>query len=97
MPDRPSRVPEAGIHGVYTVLVARFYTHVISFRVSAQEGSVLQALRATFPEQKWGEAIRWLISHPAVKEAIEERIRAETRVGPDKSFGAEASLPVGDR
>jgi hypothetical protein len=58
----------------------------------ASEMGRLQALRATFPDQQWGVAFRWLFSQPEVAELI--RRRASEDVGP---VGIENSLPVGDR
>lgn len=85
------------VYGSFTLFcVAAKLTHVIAFRVTAGEGRRLQALRTTFPEQRWGDMFRWLLSDPRVDEVIRERL-AEDQVDPPKSFGAEASLPVGDR
>ena len=86
MPGKPS---------VYTVWVARTYTHVIAFRTTAAEHRNLQALRSTFPEIGWGEAFRWLFDQPEVKEAIMRRVAEEPIV--ERPWGLEASLPVGDR
>ena len=84
---------EPGIRGVYTVWMARFLTHVVTFRVSDAEIGKLQALKATFAEQQWGEVMRWLFQQPEVDDLIAKR------VGPtDKGqSGIEASLPAGDR
>jgi hypothetical protein len=74
--------------------MARLFTHCISFRVSASEIGRLHALRATFADQEWGVAMRWLFEQPEVQELIARRAGAETERGP---VGIEASLPVGDR
>jgi hypothetical protein len=55
----------------------------------------LQALRATFADQEWGVAIRWLLEQPEVKEVIARR--AGQGIPERGPVGIEASLPVGDR
>lgn len=72
--------------------MARHLTHPISFRVSAAEIGTLQALRATFADQEWGVALRWLIEQPEVKELIMRRAQGEPVLS-----GIERSLPRGDR
>ena len=72
--------------------MARFLTHVVTFRVSDAEIVKLQALRATFAEQQWGEVMRWLFQQPEVEALIAARVK------PDRGIsGIEASLPTGDR
>lgn len=78
--------------------MARHLTHNISFRVPASEMGRLQALRATFPDQQWGVAMRWLFEQPEVAGLIAARAgQAPEAVEGDHSFGVEASLPRGDR
>ena len=74
--------------------MARHLTHNVSFRVPASEMGKLQALRATFPDQQWGVAMRWLFDQPEVEALIEQRAGGRTPVGVS---GLEASLPRGDR
>ena len=75
--------------------MARHLTHNVSFRVPASEIGKLQALRATFPDQQWGVAMRWLFEQPEVQSLIEQRAGAS---GPSSgASGIEASLPRGDR
>jgi hypothetical protein len=74
--------------------MARHYNHNISFRVSASEIGKLQALRATFADQQWGVAMRWLFEQPEVQEAIARRAGGSPERGP---VGIEASLPRSDR
>jgi hypothetical protein len=60
---------------VYTLSgVARKYTQVISFRVLSDEAEKLQAVKATFPDQQWGELMRWLFDHPDVQRLIQQRL-----------------------
>ena len=75
--------------------MARHLTHNVSFRVPASEMGTLQALRATFPEQQWGVAMRWLFDQPEVASLIERRAGG----GPaaPRTNGMDASLPRGDR
>lgn len=83
------------IHGVYSVWMARVLTHNISFRVPAAEMGKLQALRATFADQQWGVAMRWLFAQPEVQELISKRAHGEQpEAGP---VGIENSIPRGDR
>jgi len=75
--------------------MARHLTHNVSFRVPASEMGRLQALRATFPEQQWGVAMRWLFDQPEVEALIEQRAgNAPVEV---PTGGMDASLPRGDR
>ena len=74
--------------------MARILTHNVSFRVTAADMGKLQALRATFADQEWGVAIRWLLEQPEVKEVIARRAGGAPERGP---VGIENSLPVGDR
>jgi len=74
--------------------MARHLTHNVSFRVPASEMGKLQALRATFPDQQWGVAMRWLFDQPEVEALIEQRAGGRAPVGVS---GLEASLPRGDR
>lgn len=75
--------------------MARVYTHVVAFRVTAAEHRRLQRLRATFPDAQWGEMFRWLMDQNGVVDAISARIAEE---GPAPAVGAmDLSLPVGDR
>lgn len=75
--------------------MARTYTHVIAFRVTAAEYRKLQSLRSTFPEMGWGEMFRWLIEEPSVEQAIADRVAVEPVY--ELPWGIDASLPVGDR
>lgn len=77
--------------------MARHLTHNISFRVPASEMGRLQALRATFPDQQWGVAMRWLFEQPEVAGLIAARAGQAPEPVHDHSFGVEASLPRGDR
>lgn len=86
----------AGTHGVYAVWMARVLTQNVSFRVTAAEMGNLQALRATFADQQWGVAMRWLFSQPEVKELIRKRAHGDGGVEPGP-VGIENSLPIGDR
>lgn len=105
MPSRPGApafhplAPRIRI--AYDARMAANYPHVISFRVTASEGRKLQRLRATFPEQKWGEMFRWLIDRPAVQAEIEQRLADDLGSAQDdgsgRPWGVEASLPLGDR
>ena len=74
--------------------MSRIYTHVITFRVPASDMGQLQALRATFADQQWGVAIRWLLEQPEVKDLIKQRAGGDIATGP---VGIENSLPIGDR
>jgi hypothetical protein len=74
--------------------MARHFTHHVSFRVPASELATLNALRATFPDQQWGVAMRWLFEQPEVRDLIRKRAGETQPVGP---VGIENSLPVGDR
>lgn len=84
------------IRAVYAVCVPRYLTNNISFRLPASEMGTIQALRATFPDQQWGVAMRWLFEQPEVKDLISNRAKASGQVkqGP---VGIENSLPTGDR
>lgn len=73
--------------------MARHLTHNVSFRVPASEIGKLQALRATFPDQQWGVAMRWLFDQPEVEALIQQRAGGRPAV----VSGLEASLPRGDR
>lgn len=76
--------------------MARHLTHNVSFRVPASEMGRLQALRATFPEQQWGVAMRWLFDQPEVAALIAQR--AGSSPPPEVlTGGMDASLPRGDR
>lgn len=77
--------------------MAREYPHVISFRVTTNEGRKLQALRSTFPEQKWGDTFRWILEQPEVREVIQRRLREDEEQAQVARGGADWSLPVGDR
>jgi len=76
--------------------MARVLTHNVSFRVTAADMGKLQALRATFADQEWGVAMRWLFAQPEVQELIMRRANGGELVqaGP---VGIENSLPIGDR
>lgn len=76
--------------------MARVLTQNVSFRVTAAEMGNLQALRATFADQQWGVAMRWLFAQPEVKELIMRRAHGNEGVEPGP-VGIENSLPVGDR
>ena len=74
--------------------MARVLTHNLSFRVTAAEMGKLQALRATFADQEWGVALRWLITQPEVQDLISRRAHGE----PESTLsGIELSMPRGDR
>ena len=77
--------------------MARSYTHVLSFRITAAEHRSLQRLRATFPEAQWGETFRWLLQDPTVVDVINERLEKESPASDRGSWGLDMSLPVGDR
>jgi hypothetical protein len=74
--------------------MARVLTHCVSFRVPAADIGRLQALRATFADQQWGVALRWLLEQPEVGELIARR--AQDAKEPALS-GIERSVPRGDR
>lgn len=82
---------------IYPVWMAREYPHVISFRVTTSEGRKLQALRSTFPEQKWGELFRWLLEQPDVQNVIQQRFMDEQAQAQPERGGVDFSLPLGDR
>lgn len=83
---------------VYSPLVARELTHVVSFRTSASEHRKLSRARDTMDEGGWRDFFVWLMNEPAVKSVIDERLATHSPAGIDgKSWGLDASLPVGDR
>jgi hypothetical protein len=78
--------------------MARELTNVVSFRTSASEHRKLLRMRDTLSEGGWREMFIWLLNEPSVKAVIDERLDTHSPAGADgKSWGAEASLPVGDR
>jgi hypothetical protein len=78
--------------------VARELTNVVSFRTSASEHRKLSRMRDTLGDSGWREMFIWLLNEPTVKAVIDERLNSHSPAGADgKSWGAEASLPRGDR
>lgn len=50
---------------------------VISFRTDPNLHLKLEQLRATFPNQQWGESMTWLFEQPCVIELIKERVNGD--------------------
>lgn len=49
---------------------------MVSFRAQADLHHKLNMLRATFPEQKWGEVFDWVFSQDCLVERIRERLNS---------------------
>lgn len=54
------------------------YTHTVSFRITTTQALQLATLKETFSDKSWGEAFRWLLNQPIVKDLIETRVAAST-------------------
>jgi len=54
------------------------YTHTVSFRLTTAQAVQLAALKETFSDKSWGEAFRWLLTQPIVKNLIDTRIATST-------------------
>jgi len=50
------------------------YTHTVSFRLTTAQAVQLAALKETFSDKSWGEAFRWLLTQPIVKNLIDSRV-----------------------
>lgn len=53
----------------------RRYDRTIAMRLADEHAILIDTLRATFPENSVGVAMRWLLDEPAVREAIARRVQ----------------------
>lgn len=51
----------------------------IAFRLDPDVYAQLIPFKNTFPDQQWGEAMRWLMEQPETQELIKGRCRAAIR------------------
>jgi len=60
---------------VYTHVMSSNFSQVISFRVDDTLARRLAALRSTFPNQQWGEVMRWLLTNQDISDVIDSRLQ----------------------
>lgn len=53
------------------------FIHHVTFRLDDEQIVAAEAFRATFPENSWAEAFRWIFDSDAGRELIRRRVSGE--------------------